>query len=94
MQREPRSGTKERALFDAFVSSPGVPIMTSPIRDSLGVGPTALAKMIEYLSSSYELDIRRIRNGLWVLAGRWDGSKYTDYIAPIVGREADAKESL
>lgn len=83
---EPAIGTKSRALFDAFVASPGIPIKMSLIRAQHNIAANDFGAMLRALCDFYELDLRRIRNGTWVLAGRWDGQKYTDYIAPIVNK--------
>src|ERR1051325_3444783 len=79
---EPRTGTKIRELYDLFQSNRGVPIDYCTT-DNRG----AVHTRMEVLMDSYGLDIRRIRNGKWVLAGEWFGKAYIDYIQDRIKEE-------
>lgn len=69
----PTEGTKIRGVYDQFMAHRGEPIaFTIDPRY-----PTA----IDQLMNVYGLDIRRLRNGHWLLAGEWFGREYVDYVA-------------
>lgn len=74
VQDIPREGTKLRSLYDVFQANKGIVIAG-------GFGDRRISRKMEDLRDYYGLDIRRIRNGHWVLAGEWFGLKYVDYIA-------------
>lgn len=84
LREYPEECTQTRALFDAFMASPGLPIEIAPVCDFLRISRSNFSGTIARLRDSYELDVRCLARGVWVLAGRWNGSEYTDYIAPIV----------
>lgn len=81
---EPRGGTKIRALYDLLRANEGCWI-TVDGRDEMC--------RVEYLQSSYGLDVRTRRTpGGWgsgttdlLLAGEWFGRVYVDFIAGRVG---------
>lgn len=68
----PRDGTKLRKLYDLFAASKGkaIPFKCAGYQRQV-------ADLVDY----YGLDIRRVRNGTWILAGEWFGRVYVDYIA-------------
>lgn len=67
----PGEGTKLRAVYDLFMANKGLPVQYKANTNS------NLFQLVNF----YGLDIRRIRNGRWVLAGEWFGPTYVDYIA-------------
>jgi hypothetical protein len=68
------SGSKLRAVYDLFRSNAG-----RPIDFKIQYYPvSSLYQLIDI----YGLDIRRIRNGRWMLAGEWFGRLYVDHTAP------------
>jgi hypothetical protein len=71
----PQMGTKLREVHDFFLHNRGIPVKWS----WAGGGGQLYA-----LQDFYGLDIRRIRHGVWVLAGEWIGDEYRDYIAQRV----------
>jgi hypothetical protein len=68
----PKEGTQIREVYDLFQANKGVPIDFKTKRNT-----RVVADLVDF----YGLDIRRIRNGVWVLAGEWFGKVYVDYIA-------------
>lgn len=92
LPREPRPGTHLRAVYDAFVNNPGLPIVPPLKPDIPHKSATALkGRHLVDLSDYYHLDIRLFRHhgnpkgrGLgaaeYVLVGRWHGSRYEDYV--------------
>lgn len=78
-QRRPRPGTRIGDVYDSFMANKGVPIEIT-FRGSV---------QLYYLTDFYGLDIRKVHNGLWVLAGEWFGRAYVDYIAEVL-EEDDA----
>jgi len=83
----PREGTRLRRLYDLFVSNKGVPI-EAPL--SFFEGGNGGGRLFADLIDFYGLDIRKIHNGKWVLAGEWLGRRYIDYIAQRIA-EAERK---
>lgn len=77
-QMKPREGTALRGVYDFFISQKGVPIAWKRKRGDTN---------IDRLKDIYGLDIRCLRQGLWVLAGEWFGSTYVDYIADRIGKD-------
>ena len=78
---EPRPGTKIREIYDLFWANRGRPIKW------IGCNQTEYmhhSSRLEYLKSSYGLDIRRLRNGTWILAGEWVGKGYVDYTVDVL----------
>jgi|SRR5687768_2162379 len=71
----PKEGTRIRDVYDLFQANKGVPIDFKTNRTG------ASTRVVSDLVDFYGLDIRRIRNGVWVLAGEWFGKVYVDYIA-------------
>jgi hypothetical protein len=71
----PREGTKLRELYDLLQANRGKPVKV------------ALSKFcgyqhgIDQLRDFYGLDIRKVRQGVWLLAGEWFGATYRDYVA-------------
>lgn len=70
-------------MFDLLMANKGVPIS---VRLSLFEGQRCTGAVIRDLQDYYGLDIRKIRNGEWVLAGEWIGRTYVDYIADHLAR--------
>lgn len=82
---EPHEGTYIRRMYDLLKQSKGQPIETSL---SMFEGrPGVAAQAIEYLRDFYGLDIRKIQQGRWVLAGEWFGCEYRDYISEHLERK-------
>src|SRR6266404_2959165 len=73
----PREGSKIRELYDLFMANKGKIIAISLNLN----GDTSSNRRKEYLQDSYGLDIRKVCNGKWILAGEWDGKVYIDYMA-------------
>jgi len=79
-QDVPRPGTRVRAVYDLFKAARGQPL-TGSLMALSGTGRGAAYALIETLRNCYGLDIRRLHNRRWVLAGEWDGRVYIDHIA-------------
>lgn len=78
-QDEPRHGTMIRNVYDLFVASPGIPV---PIDNIAGKSRRPL---LNQLQDIYGLDIRLwrySRPAMYVLAGRWNGNDYEDFLPP------------
>jgi hypothetical protein len=80
----PKEGTKIRALYDLFTSSPGVPVEVPP-----DLRTPVFHAMLANLTDIYGLDIRLVRQGstvrgpsIYVLAGIWNGKGYDDLLPP------------
>ena len=73
----PQEGTRLRRMFDLFVKQKGCPVEIS-LTWFEGKNSSAL---VEQLRDCYGLDLRRLSNKRWVLAGEWFGDFYVDYIA-------------
>lgn len=69
----PREGTYVREVYDLFHSHKGIPIRF--------IAPRPARTVLTKLSDFYGMDVRRIRNGVYVFAGEWFGKVYIDYIA-------------
>ena len=72
----PREGTRLRAIYDMFKGKPGLPIRFNAGRSNDYIAFTQLRDF-------YGLDIRRVdrnKQGMWILAGEWFGSRYRDYV--------------
>jgi hypothetical protein len=82
----PAAGTKIRALYDHLVANAGRWVEA---KDGKWGKVRSVGQRIEYLRSSYGLDIRCRKSGLgrgkgmignWLLAGEWDNTEYLDYV--------------
>lgn len=87
-----------RDLYDYFMERRGLVIhkTMAELAETIGYIPTnptrrsnRLGAMIEYLRSFYRLDIRRLDNGRWMLAGEWFGRTYVDYLTDELDRVSD-----
>ena len=78
-QSIPREGTRLRRMYDLLMANKGLPIKVSLTR--FENAPYHTGQFVHQLQDFYGLDIRRIHNSRWVLAGEWFGSTYKDYIA-------------
>lgn len=76
----PAEGTKIRAVYDLLMASKGLPVEVNLSRMFNSNGG-ADGRRIQDLRDYYGLDIRKLSNGRWVLAGEWFGKTYVDYIA-------------
>ena len=83
----PHEGTKLRALYDLFMANKGI-VIEKPI--TMGEPPGRIYARLSALRDFYGLDIRKIRNGHWVLAGEWFGRVYVDYIAQRLAEKSRA----
>lgn len=78
-QDVPREGTRIRRMYDLLMANKGQGVEVN--LTSFENKPSRSGVAINYLRDFYGLDIRRLRNGHWVLAGEWFGKVYVDYIA-------------
>lgn len=70
-------GTRVRRLYDLLMANKGIPLDV-PLTKFDG---RPIGRVISCLTDYYGLDIRKLHNGRWVLAGEWFGPAYRDYIA-------------
>lgn len=76
--RRPRPGSKTRAIYDMFAAAPGAPV-------SLSYAYNQIRDLMDF----YGMDIRRVGNGRYLLAGEWDGLHYRDFVAERMEREGN-----
>ncbi len=78
LRQIPLEGTRLRATYDLLMANKGAAINVSLSR---AYGPNDGGTAISQLRDFYGLDIRKIKNGQWLLAGEWFGRVYVDYVA-------------
>lgn len=76
----PAGGSVARRVYDLLMQNKGIPIDVSLTAIAAG-SRKSHGRVLEDLRDFYGLDIRRIQNRRWVLAGEWFGKDYRDYIA-------------
>lgn len=94
LQDKPREGTKTREVYDMFMEKRGLPVYvafssagrknhtSSNPHYNQRNWPVYDYTIVTNLNTFYGLDIRRLRNGEWVLAGEYcENGTYVDYIA-------------
>lgn len=74
----PTEGSLLRRAYDLFMANKGIPVDVALTQFE---GRNNHHRTLDDLQDYYGLDIRKIKNGQWVLAGEWFGATYRDYIA-------------
>ena len=81
----PGWGTINRRILDFFLERRGIVIECSLQDIATQCGLTLksgrVSRHISDLTDFWGMDIRKLGNRRWVLAGEWRGSSYTDFIS-------------
>lgn len=77
----PSEGTKMRLIWEELFARAGKAVSARELEEKIGLKKYKVLDFFATMNATYELDIRCLGNGYWVLAGRLDGDKYIDYVA-------------
>lgn len=82
----PRPGTRARQVYDFLRLHRGRTVDTRPLwREMMMPSHKGeFGSILSRLQDDYGCDIRRVKNGHYILAGEWFGSHYTDYVAQAI----------
>lgn len=87
--RTPRPGTRIRRMYDLLAAHKGRVINAPLTMFEGGTRHRNRAHEIEALRDQYGLDIRKLGQARWILAGEWSGRNYIDYTGGKNGARQD-----
>ncbi len=87
LRQVPAEGSALRELYDLFYANRGRVIEWK-------YNCKAAGRTIDDLRDYYGMDIRRIRNSRWILAGEWFGRVYIDYVAERIEAGKNSVDSI